>query len=305
MRFQLLSTAVGLVSLDLTLRHRSTYIPPRALHEWLSLMPQLEILQILFGFLITNRNVERNLTPKPIMTPLTLPSLHFFAFRAVSAYYKLVLGQITAHRLEVFRIRYPNPPTSSIPEILHFIGRTENFGSYSADFFFQSKYILMRVNPHDTWTERGAFSIDIRYCHFDQQVSSVAQSSNTLSQIFAPVKELTLSHAAHSLSSEEHDEVDRAEWIKLLKSFRNLKTLIIEDVLIEKLSRCLGSEDGKDLELLPELEELRYEKSRVEFYDDDDGYNDYNDDEFEFTSFIDARENAGRPVTLVNATSWD
>jgi hypothetical protein len=295
-QFPLLSTAVGLVSLDLRFHHRSTYVPPTALHDWLSLMPQLEMLKIVFDFPVTDSDVERQLMRMPIMTPvtITLPNLRFFASRAVSAYYEAVLSRITAPRLEVFRIHYPDPPTFSVPELLQFLERTENFRLGSAKFYFHTKQIFMKVNPLGSWTIEGAFSIDVRCCHLDQQVSSAAQISNTLSQIFAAVEDLTLAHVVHSQSSQERDEVDRAEWLKLLKSFRNVKTLLIEDALVEKLSRCLRSEDGEDLELLPELRELTY--SRLNKDEDDDD---------EFTSFIHARENTGRPVTLIDSTTWD
>jgi hypothetical protein len=79
--------------------------------------------------------------------------------------------------------------------------------------------------------------------------------------------------------------VDRIEWRTLLRSFGNVKTIHIEDGLVEELSRCLRLEDGEPpLELLPELQQLTYS-----------GGGDAGD---EFTSFIDARQNAGRPVVL-------
>ena len=65
-----------------------------------------------------------------------------------------------------------------------------------------------------------------------------------------------------------------------------MKTLLIHKGLVEGLSRCLQLEDGEPpFELLPELHKLRYY-----------GGDDIGD---AFTSFIDARRNAGRPVTLV------
>jgi hypothetical protein len=65
-----------------------------------------------------------------------------------------------------------------------------------------------------------------------------------------------------------------------------VKTLWINNGLVEDLSHCLQLEGGElPLELLPELQELTYSGSA----DTGDG----------FTSFIDARQNAGRPVTLV------
>jgi hypothetical protein len=54
--------------------------------------------------------------------------------------------------------------------------------------------------------------------HLDWQVSSVAQFSNALSQVFSAVEHLTLKHEVHIQSSEleEHNDVDR--------SFSNVKT---------------------------------------------------------------------------------
>ena len=107
-----------------------------------------------------------------------------------------------------------------------------------------------------------------------------------LSQVFSAIDHLTLRHDVHSRSSEEQNDVDRIEWRNLLRPLSNVKTLHIDDGLVEQLSRCLRSEDGElPLELLPELEELTYFGNR----DTGDA----------FTSFIEARQNAGRPVKLV------
>ena len=134
----------------------------------------------------------------------------------------------------------------------------------------------------------GAFSISIRCCHLDWQVSSVVQIFNELRQIFSAVEHLTLSHKAHSQSSEDHNKVDRIEWRRLLGSFSNVKTLHINKRLVGKLVRCPRLDDGEDpLELLPELQELRYPDR-----DDAGGA---------FTSFINTRQDAGRPVTLIRS----
>jgi hypothetical protein len=100
------------------------------------------------------------------------------------------------------------------------------------------------------------------------------------------VEHLTLEHELHSRSSEEHNEVDCTEWHKLLRSFSYVKTLRVDDGLVKELSRCLRLDDGElPFEVLPELQELTYPGS--------------SDTSHAFTSFIDARQNAGRPVTLV------
>jgi hypothetical protein len=130
------------------------------------------------------------------------------------------------------------------------------------------------------------FVVTVDCWHLDWQVSSVAQIFKGLSQVFSVVEHLTFRHDVHSQSSEEHNDVDRIEWRNLLRPFSNVKTLRVEDGLVEQLSHCLRLEDGElTLDLLPELQELRYSGS--------------GDTDNAFTSFIDARQNAGRPVKLV------
>jgi hypothetical protein len=104
--------------------------------------------------------------------------------------------------------------------------------------------------------------------------------------MFSTVEYLTLEHNAHSQSSEEHNEVDHIEWRKLLRSFSNLKNLRVAKGLVDELSRNLQEDDVElPLELLSELQELTYARS--------DNTGDA------FTSFVDARRNAGRPITVV------
>ena len=132
-----------------------------------------------------------------------------------------------------------------------------------------------------------AVSILVECEHLDWQVSSAAQIFNSLGQMFSAVEHITFEHQVHSQSSEEHNQVDRNEWRKLLRPFSNTKTLQIGDGLVEDLSSCLELEDGEGpLELLPKLQELTYFGRG--------GTDDV------FTSFIDARRNADRPVSLVH-----
>ena len=289
-RFQLLTTAVtSLVTLHLALHHPSTYFLPTVLLQSLSLMPQLEVLLINFHFAVPNHDVERQLMRTPIaVTHVTLPNLRFLEFQASSAYLEAALGRITASRLENLVIFYLMQLEFSVPQLAQFIARTGNLRFNRAQIDFNSDQIYMEVDPHlpETNIPVAAFTIGVRCWHLDWQVSSVAQIFNALSQISSAVEHLTLTHEDHSLSSEEHNEVDRSEWLKLLRSFSNVETLRIVDGLVRELSRCLRLEDGEHpLELLPELQELTYP-----------GIDEVND---AFTSFIGARQNTSRPVNLV------
>ena len=80
---RLLTTAVDLVTLCLFMVHPSTYFHPNTLLQWLSSISQLETLVLEFSFATPNRDIERQLTRTPILTAVTLPNLHRFAFQGV------------------------------------------------------------------------------------------------------------------------------------------------------------------------------------------------------------------------------
>ena len=280
-------TAPGLVTLCLVMDHRSAYFQPNILLQWIRFMPQLENLEIVFTFPVPNRDVERQLTHTPITTHITLPNLRLFVFRGVSAYLEAIVCRITTPRLERLDIILFNQLTFSVPCLGQFMN-TENLRFDNAAIMFSDKQIDLVMYFHGANTYAFFVGVDCR--QLDWQVSSAVQICNALSQALSAVEHLTLRHEVHSQSSEEHNDVDRIEWRKLLGSFSNVKTLDIGDGLVEQVSRCLRLEDGKlSLELLQELQELRYY-----------GSNDAGDAFASFTPFIDARKNAGRPVTLFN-----
>jgi len=282
-RSPLLGTAAGLLILHLALHDPSTHFQPTVLLQWLSLMPQLEILRIFFYFAALSHDVERQFVRTPITAHVTLPNLRSFTLQTVNAYSEAVVSRITAPRLEELQICFFNQLKFTVPHLLQFLGRTENLRFDRAVFQFTSRRVYVEVYPPEAKT--FAFSINVDSWHLDWQVSSVAQIFNTLRQIFSAVEHLTLELKVHGQSSEEHNEVDRIKWRKLLRSFSNVKTLAIDDGLVRGLSRCLRLQDGEDpMELLPELQELTYSGGNA-----DDA----------FTPFIDARQNAGHPVTLI------
>jgi hypothetical protein len=225
----------------------------------------------------------------PIVAPITIPNLRRFNFRGVSPYLEALVHRITTPRLEKLTVEIFNQLTFSIPRLLRFIDAAENLRFGNAVLTFSDKGVDAVVYPHGE-TKVYSLNILVNCRHLDWQVSSMAQISNSLSQIFSAVVRLVLQHRVHNGSSEEHNEVDRTEWRKLLRPFSNVKTLCIRNVIIKDLSCWLGSEDGEPpLELLPDLQELEY------YGRGDTGQDTGN----AFTSFIDACRNAGRPVTLV------
>ena len=166
-------------------------------------MPQLESLAVLLSFPVPNRDVERQLTHTPITTHIILPNLRFFCFRGVSAYLETVVCRIMAPRLERLQIHYFRQLTFSVPRLLQFMNTTGNLRFDNALSLFKDMeiYVLMFLGEANTY----AFGVRVDCWHLDWQVSSLAQISNELSQVFSAVEHLTLGHEVHSKSSEEHN----------------------------------------------------------------------------------------------------
>ena len=109
----------------------------------------------------------------------------------------------------------------------------------------------------------------------------------SLGPVFSAAGHLHLLYQEHSQSSEVPDEVDRTQWHALFRSFSNVKTLLVAGGFERELSRFLRLDDGESpMQLFPELNELSV-PPRADVGD-------------AFASFIDARRNTHRPVTLVH-----
>ena len=279
---RLLTTAVGLVTLYLIIDHPPTYIHPNTLLQWLSFMPRLETLVIFFSFPVRYHDEASQLTHTPTIIPVTLPKLHRFTFQGVSTYLEALLDRIATPRLEKYEVIFSYQVTFLVPRLLQSISPTVNLMFDSARFKFSEEDVSVAFSLGDDF-EMYVVGVMVECWPLDTQVSSVAQIFNFSSQMFSALEHLTLKY---DLSSERHNEVDRTEWRRLLSPFSKVKTLLIIDGLVEELSRCLQSEDGEHpLELLPELQELRYSGR--------------GNTGGAFNSFINARQNAGRPVNLV------
>ena len=136
-------------------------------------------------------------------------------------------------------------------------------------------------------TPRRMQHIDVTCRHHDEQVSSVARIFNTIGKVFTAVEHLAFIHNRDLPSRNYNYDVARTEWRTIIRSLINVKTLNVDSMLITDLYRCLRLDDGEDpLELLPELQELRCPRLNHRNLG-------------ALPSFIDARQDAGRPVTVI------
>ena len=284
----LLTPAIGLVTLSLERIHPSDYFSPNDLLQRLSLMPQLEILTIGFHSPVRNREVEMPLLDTPAITHITLPHLHWFAFTGVSAYLEAVLPRMSAPLLKGLRIIFFNQLPFSVPHLLQFMSTRENFRFRSVSFLFSPRQLIMLVYPHHAAKMCTlAIMMAVPCTHLDRQVTSAAQIYDALRTAFSAVEHVTLQYDNRFTRSRDwQNGADGTQWRELLRSFGNVNTLRMpNDGPVTQVAHCLRPDDEElSMKLLPELKDLKY------FASSDAGE--------EFTSFTDAREKAGYPVTL-------
>jgi hypothetical protein len=279
----LLSTAIGLVTLSLN--WILPYPHPNFFLQQLALLPQLERLIVRFRSPVPNCDIERQLLYSPVTIYITLPNLRLFSFVGVSAFLETFLPHMAAPLLDTFGVQFFNELRFSIPHLSHFITSTEKLRFSHASFIFHHKAVLLIASTHVGAVR--CFNITVSCRHLDWQVSFMAQIFNVFRPLFSEVVELILDYREHTLSSEWHSQTDSTQWRELLGSFGNVKTLRVHNGLIGEVSRSLIM-NGEPLELLPELIELVCPMGSV--------------DNKTFAPFIQEREVAGQPVTLIGET---
>ncbi|KAH9965649.1 hypothetical protein BJV74DRAFT_799593 [Russula compacta] len=282
----LLTTAVGLVTFSLQMIPPSVYFHPNDLLQWLSLMPQLEVLGIDFHTPVPNHEVELQLLHTPITTHVTLPNLRWLALGAVGAYLEALLPRMTTPLLNKLQIAFVDQLTFSVLHLLEFLGTAKNLRFRSASVGFWDQGFDIEVYPY-TGAKMYTLSIEVVCEPLDWQVASATQILNGLKTVFSVVEYLTLQYRRPSmpLELERQNEAEHTEWRELLRSFSNVKTLRVDIDLVTQLSRSLRIHDGESaMDLFPELKKLSYPAGA----NVGDG----------FAAFIDSREQAGHPVVL-------
>jgi hypothetical protein len=278
-----LTTMGNLVTLFLTKIPFSAYFHPNVLLQRLTHMPQLEVLWTGFNF---GHEVDGQLLRTPIVTRVTLPNLHWLGFLGSSAYLEVLLPGLTAPLLKRVRICFFNRMIYPILHLRQFMSTARNLQVNTVKLQFKEDYLRVLAYPH---MEAMLPNLDMELGgkHFHWQIVSAAQVFHAFSTVFSVVEHLTLDDFRYHMSSEWNNEADRIHWRKLLGPFGKVKNLSVVSRLVKQLSGALQpGEEESPTELLPELQELSYSESGAS--------------RNAFTQFVDARQKAGQPVTVVH-----
>ena len=216
----------------------------------------------------------------------SLPYLRWLGFQGASAYLEALLPQATIPLLEKLKVYFFEQHTRSIRLLHQFMNIVGNLKLNTTRLIFLEGYINVVAYPH-----KGArmynLCVSLDGTSFDWLVTCTAQFFHILRAVFSAVEHLSLEYDRQFISSFWNSEPERRQRRKLLGSFGGVKTLYVAGELVGQLSRALQPGKGESpTELLPELQELSYPaiSSSLDV----------------FTPFLDARQRAGCPVTIIH-----
>ena len=286
---RLLSSTSDLVTLTLGNIQSSGYFLPKHLVARLRFLPRLKELSICFSITISRHNVasEGELLGT-LKTHVTLPALNRLTFQGIGAYLESLVGQIIAPRLNHLRITIFNPVTYNLPHLSHFTNTTKGVKLPIASVIFEYDAVSVVTNERRQQLAGGppGFCVRIKRRGFNEQVICAAQICNSLMHALSGVEGLTLNIDGQTDPTVWQNDVVQIEtWHKLLRPFVEARELRICHALALELSFALQSANaGLDPILLPSLQEL---VPQIEEHSKN-----------VFTSFVDARQIAGRPVRV-------
>jgi hypothetical protein len=267
----LLLSAHDLVEVDLRDIPSAGYIPPEAMVASLAAMPRLKFLTFGFGWEVSYP--DRMLPPVPPITRTVLPALTRFVFDGLLEYFEDLVAQIDAPQLDCLEIEYRDQREDTdfqIPELCKFIDRSEKLfklSRFRADLTLDFDDVTIQLSRR-----AQSFSLSIQGDAMGQVVNQISATS-------------MLSNVAHlsifQLSAELGHDI---RWLELFRPFTAVTALIVYDPLSEVILALNNVTEERAAEVLPALELLCLKGEPVEYLE----------------AFCAARQNVGRPVTVIN-----
>ncbi|KAF8259153.1 hypothetical protein EI94DRAFT_1752348 [Lactarius quietus] len=277
---QLLRQAEGLITLHLWKVPDSLEFHPAHLVAQILGMAHLETLTVHFYTATSRRRFERPAQP----TPIALPSLKVLVFRGGSTYLEGILARINAPLLSTLIVEFFNQLTFNLTRLLQFVRTTGKLRFRSVEMHFDKGFVSVIVDRPPERTGSYPFLVQVTCQPLGWQAACAAQICHALGPLLAGVESLTLGFHK-DVSAPWQDEIDLEMWHGLLQTFAGVKSLRLTGGLVGDLFRSLQlDQEGGSLELLPELRELV-----------SSGWG-HTDDAF--TSFLSARQTAGRRIRL-------
>lgn len=279
------TTMGNLVTLSLNFDIPSVYFHPNPLRELF--LPEVSANTLNPYF--SSGNVDDLLLRRAVRRRIT-PYLRRFGIQGANAYLEALLPRVTIRLLERLQLYFLDQLKHYfiLPRRL-FMSSADNVWLKTVRLTFLKDDLQVDAYTDDTNLKAYQFGMTQGGRHFDWQLTCVTKFLTTFRTVFSPVEHLILRHDGHLTPSEWNNEAGPTQWREIFTVFGNLKALYMDQRLAGQVSRSLRPDGGEPAtDLLPELREIGYTTS-------DDSDNAF------FAEFVHARQNAGRPVAVLQA----
>jgi hypothetical protein len=287
----LLSAATHLVNLHLHGIPHSGYISPEAMATCLSMLTNLESLELEFESPQSCPERENNRRSPPPPTRSVLPALTFFRFKGVNEYLEDLVSCIDSPRLYHLSTTFFNDIDFNTPELNQFISRTPTLGTCDeARLIFHSCEAVVRLRQFHPSDDR-IVEVKILCQVSDWQLSSLAQICTSSLHLFSTMENLYIYEYLHSRPSWK-DDIENTEWFDLLLPFTAVKNLYLSKQFSPRIARALQElTGGRTTEVLPALQNVLLE-----------GFQPSEPVQKGIAQFISARQLTNHPVAI---SVWD
>ena len=274
----LLSSARDLVYVDIRDIPRFGFIPPEAMVASLAALPKLESFTFAFQWGMSYHDRTR----MPSNTWTILPALIKFAFDGPFEYFEDFVAQIDAPQLNNLHIAYLDEDAGAdfqIPQLCKFIDRSEKLRSSR---FRHAELTVESVGAIIELLDGGRSSFRLSILE-----DAIGEVVNQLSALLTDVDRLFIDSVSSMMGEGDENLGVNIQWLEVFRPFTSLKALSVDDELSSYIPPAFQSViSERTAEVLPALNLLRLKNSS------------------KLTGrtkrFIAARQNVGRPVTVVS-----
>ena len=249
---KLLLSTNDLVTLCLTDIPHSGYISPEELVTSLSALTKLNSLEL--GFRFPPSLADRESQRPPPQTCVVLPAVAEFIFNGNSKYLDDFLSRIDAPLLEKLNIVFVNLLVFDIPQLRHFISRTETFKTPDrVEVVFDTFGVEVDLFQRKGTTDHKVLGLRISCGSPDRQLSSLAQVCNSSLPPLPTLGSLCI-HEGQFFQPQWYSNMEHSQWLELLRPFPSVKDLVLSQNLVQIVAPALRELIGTAV--LPVLQNL-------------------------------------------------
>jgi len=260
---RLLSSASGLVDLDLWNIPDSGYISPETMATSLSSLTQLKTLRLGFHARDSVRSPPVREFRNPFLFALVaLPNLTHLWFHGTSVYFEVLVAHVDAPLLHSVEITFFNEPSFDISVLPQFIRRSEKFMFLeNALLCFSKDTVQLTLSPQIETYDDAMLSLGIlcKEAYGPPSLSDVFRSSIPP---LSSSKCLQIRVDQYQRSQWQYD-MENIQWRELLRPFTAVEDLFISEELALRVAPALEevamAERRLGVRVLPALQTLFFE----------------------------------------------